>query len=63
VEDTGDRELHQVVVREGSSFIGEALPDSPFRQRFGAALTDLRRDGDRLAPLSPTWSFVRATCC
>ena len=50
VEDTGDRELHQVVVREGSSLIGEAIPDIPFRQRFGAALTGLRRDGDRLDP-------------
>jgi di/tricarboxylate transporter len=50
VEDTGDRELHQVVVREGSSLIGEAIPDIPFRQRFGAALTGLRRDGERLDP-------------
>jgi len=50
VKDTGDRELHQVVVREGSSLIGEAITDIPFRQRFGAALTGLRRDGDRLDP-------------
>ena len=50
VKDAGDRELHQVVVREGSSLIGEPIPEIPFRQRFGAALTGLRRDGDRLDP-------------
>jgi di/tricarboxylate transporter len=50
VEDRGDRELHQVVVREGSSLIGEPLNEIPFRQRFGAALTGLRRAGDRLDP-------------
>lgn len=50
VETMGNRELHQVVVREGSSLIGEALPDISFRQRFGAALTGLRRDGTRLTP-------------
>jgi di/tricarboxylate transporter len=50
VERQEDRELHQVVVREGSSLIGEDIPNIPFRQRFGAALTGLRRDGERLNP-------------
>ncbi len=45
-----DRELHQVVVREGSSLIGEEIEDIPFRQRFGAALTGLRRGGERVDP-------------
>jgi len=50
VEQTRDRELHQVVVREGSSLIGENIGEIPFRERFGAALTGLRRDGRRLDP-------------
>ncbi|MFB6271791.1 MAG: SLC13 family permease [Salinibacter sp.] len=45
-----DRELHQVVVREGSSLIGEAVNNIPFRERFGAALTGIRRAGERLEP-------------
>lgn len=45
-----EREQHQVVVREGSSFIGERVDTIPFRERFGAALTGLRRDGERLEP-------------
>ena len=52
IEREQDRELHQVVVREGSSLIGDAVHEIPFRERFGAALTGLRRDGERLeAPL------------
>jgi di/tricarboxylate transporter len=42
--------LHQVVVREGSSLIGEEIGAIPFRQRFGAALTGIRRGGKRLDP-------------
>jgi di/tricarboxylate transporter len=48
VEEQEDRELHQVVVRAGSSLIGEKLSDIPFRERFGAAVTGLRRQGRRL---------------
>jgi len=50
IEQEEDRELHQVVVREGSSLIGEEVGDIPFRQRFGAALTGMRRGGERLEP-------------
>ena len=45
-----DRELHQVVVREGSSLIGDEVGEIPFRERFAAALTGIRRDGERLEP-------------
>lgn len=48
VERIGDRELHQVVVREGSSWIGEKVGDIPFRERFGAAPTGVRRAGRRI---------------
>jgi di/tricarboxylate transporter len=48
VERAEDRELHQVVVREGSSLIGERLGDIPFRERFGAVPTGVRRAGERL---------------
>lgn len=47
VERDQDRELHQVVVREGSSLIGEKVEDIPFRERFGAAPTGIRRAGER----------------
>jgi len=53
IEQEEDRELHQVVVREGSSLIGEEIGDIPFRQRFGAALTGMRRGGKRLEPPFP----------
>jgi di/tricarboxylate transporter len=50
VKERQGRELHQVVVREGSSLIGEAVEAIPFRRRFGAALTGIRRGGERLEP-------------
>lgn len=50
IEREEERELHQCVVREGSSFIGERVDDIPFRDRFGAALTGIRRAGERLEP-------------
>ncbi len=50
IERDEERELHQVVVREGSSFIGERVRDIPFHERFGAALTGIRRGGKRLEP-------------
>ena len=50
VEEDHDRELHQVVVREGSSLIGDEISEIPFRQRFGAAVTGVRRGNKRLEP-------------
>lgn len=43
-----DRELHQVVVRSGSPLIGLPLGDVRFMERFGAAVTGVRRKGQRL---------------
>jgi len=48
VKRTEDRELHQVVVREGSALIGERVREVPFKERFGAAVTGIRRGGERL---------------
>ncbi|WP_022834694.1 SLC13 family permease [Salisaeta longa] len=42
-----ERELHQVVIREGSSLIGETVGEVKFPERFGAAVTGLRRKGER----------------
>lgn len=50
IEEDEDRELHQVVVREGSSLIGEKVGAVGFPERFGAAVTGLRRGGKRLTP-------------
>ena len=50
IEEEGDRELHQVVVREGSSLIGEKCGGIDFPARFGAAVTGIRRGGQRLEP-------------
>jgi di/tricarboxylate transporter len=50
IETDEDRELHQVVVREGSSLIGEKVGAVGFLERFGAAVTGLRRGGKRLTP-------------
>jgi di/tricarboxylate transporter len=50
IETDEDRELHQVVVREGSSLIGERVGEVGFLERFGAAVTGLRRGGKRLSP-------------
>ncbi len=50
IETDEGRELHQVVVREGSSLIGEQVAEVGFLERFGAAVTGLRRAGKRLTP-------------
>jgi len=50
IEQEEGRELHQVVVREGSSLIGEKCGTIDFPARFGAAVTGIRRGGRRLEP-------------
>lgn len=50
IEQAEDRELHQVVVREGSSLIGEKCGEIDFPARFRAAVTGIRRGGQRLEP-------------
>lgn len=53
VERAEDHELHQVVVREGSSLIGEKAGEVGFLERFGAAVTGIRRGGKRIeAPIT-----------
>ena len=46
--DGESRELHEAVVREGSSLIGTKVEDVDFLARFGAAVTGIRRGGERL---------------
>lgn len=49
-----DRELHQVVVKEGSPLVGAALEEAQLLERFGAAVTGVRRRGKRVEqPLGP----------
>lgn len=45
-EEKQDRELHQVVVKEGSRLVGSTVEQSKILERFGAAVTGVRR-GDR----------------
>ena len=51
-----DRELHQVVVKEGSPLAGAALEDAKLMERFGAAVTGVRRRGKRIE--QPLGTFV-----
>lgn len=41
-------ELHEAVVREGSSLVGSRVKEVGFLERFGAAVTGVRRGGSRL---------------
>ncbi len=41
-------ELHEAVVREGSSLVGSRVKEVGFLERFGAAVTGVRRGGRRL---------------
>lgn len=43
-----DRELHQIVVKEGSRLVGSTLEDARLMERFGAAVTGIRRRGRRI---------------
>jgi len=43
-----DRELHQIVVKEGSRLVGSTLENARLLERFGAAVTGVRRRGRRI---------------
>jgi len=42
------RELHQVVVKEGSRLVGSTVEEAKLLDRFGAAVTGVRRKGKRI---------------
>lgn len=50
------RELHQVVIKEGSRLIGSTIEDAKLLDRFGAAVTGVRRKGKRID--QPLGDFV-----
>lgn len=51
-----NRELHQVVVKEGSRLVGSTVEDAKLLDRFGAAVTGVRRKGKRID--QPLGEFV-----
>src|SRR5690625_2559875 len=51
-----DRELHQVVVKEGSRLVGATIEEAQLLERFGAAVTGVRRRGKRID--QPLGEFV-----
>ncbi|MEL7834081.1 SLC13 family permease [Fodinibius sp. Rm-B-1B1-1] len=51
-----DRELHQVVVKEGSRLVGATVGEAKLLERFGAAVTGVRRKGKRID--QPLGEFV-----
>lgn len=51
-----NRELHQVVVKEGSRLIGSTIEEGKLLDRFGAAVTGVRRKGKRID--QPLGDFV-----
>lgn len=51
-----DRELHQVVVKEGSRLVGATVEDANLLNRYGAAVTGVRRRGTRID--QPLGEFV-----
>ncbi|MFH5830950.1 SLC13 family permease [Halalkalibaculum sp. DA384] len=53
-EGSPERELHQVVVKEGSPLVGSTVEKARLLDRFGAAVTGVRRRGKRVdQPLGP----------
>lgn len=53
-EEKPERELHQVVVKEGSPLVGGTVEEAELLERFGAAVTGVRRSGKRVdQPLGP----------
>lgn len=51
-----DRELHQVVVKEGSRLVGSTVEEAKLLDRFGAAVTGVRRGEKRIE--EPLGDFV-----
>ncbi|MDR8391806.1 SLC13 family permease [Aliifodinibius sp. S!AR15-10] len=51
-----DRELHQVVIKEGSRLVGSTIEQAQLLERFGAAVTGVRRRGKRID--EPLGEFV-----
>lgn len=51
-----DRELHQVVIKEGSGLVGSTVEEAKLQDRFGAAVTGVRRKGKRID--EPLGQFV-----
>ena len=43
-----NRELHQVVVKDGSRLVGSTVEEAKMLDRFGVAVTGVRREGDRI---------------
>ena len=43
-----ERELHQVVVKEGSRLVGSTVEEAKMLDRFGVAVTGIRRGGKRI---------------
>jgi di/tricarboxylate transporter len=43
-----NRELHQVVIKEGSQMAGETIEQAQLPERYGAAVTGFRRGGRRI---------------
>jgi di/tricarboxylate transporter len=43
-----NRELHQVVIKEGSQMAGETIERASLPERYGAAVTGIRRSGKRI---------------
>ncbi|MDZ7717104.1 MAG: SLC13 family permease [Balneolaceae bacterium] len=54
--DEKERELHQVVVKEGSRLVGTSVGEAKLLERFGAAVTGVRRRGRRID--EPLGEFV-----
>ena len=55
-EQKKNRELHQVVVKEGSRMVGSTVEDAKLLDRYGAAVTGVRRKGKRIE--EPLGDFV-----
>lgn len=55
-EEKQNRELHQVVVKEGSRLVGSTVEEAKILDRFGAAVTGVRRGDQRIK--QPLGEFI-----